>query len=599
MTCNAIPRPEHPNPQWERKNWKNLNGPWQFEIDYSCSGEERGLAAADSLSSSITVPFCPESVLSGIGQKDFMNCVWYKKTISLEEKDLAGNRVLFHIGACDYETKVWVNGESTGFSHKGGYTPIDLDITAFVHPGNNLITVAAYDNIRSFKQPGGKQSARFGSYRCYYTRTTGIWQTVWYEIVPESYIKYARMIPDLENGSVSIDAELIGSGDLTAEVYYEGRLVGTACKKNKSVTAQLEVSLSEVHPWELGNGRLYDLILKFGKDEVKSYFGLRSIELKNGKFYLNGKPVFQRLVLDQGYYPDGITTAPTEEALIRDIECGLSAGFNGARLHQKVFEPRYLYHADRLGYMVWGEYGSWSMNITELDAVAIFLPEWLESVHRDFSHPALVTWCPFNESWDTCHHFPEKQSKEQNNDVVRIIYEQTKLLDPTRPCVDASGNYHVKTDIYDVHDYEQDPAIFKERYDKLATDGELVDLYHFRRNNGHIEGVRQTWQGQPVLMSEYGGIGFKLFNNDYETGRRSAWSYGTTTTSYEEFYARYEGLTTAILNNPRIFGFCYTQLTNVEQEQNGLFEYDTRKPKFDLSIISEINRRKAACEEEE
>ena len=595
MSIPTIPRPEHPNPQWERKNWKNLNGTWQFEIDYSCSGEERGLPEADALSGAITVPFCPESKLSGVEVKDFMNCVWYKRSIDLSEAELRGNRVLFHIGACDYETKIWINGQPSGFSHKGGYTPIDVDITPWVHPGSNQITVAAYDDIRSFKQPGGKQSARFHSYRAYYTRTTGIWQTVWYEIVPEDYIQYARLTPDLENGTLSIDAELIGSGDFTAEAYYEGRLVGSATKKNKSVTAQLEISLSEIHTWELGNGRLYDLVLKFGSDEVKSYFGLRSIELKNGKFYLNGKAVFQRLILDQGYYPEGITTAPTEDALIRDIQCGLVAGFNGARMHQKVFEPRYLYHADRLGYMVWGEYGSWSMDITELDAVAIFLPQWLESVRRDCSHPALITWCPFNETWDTCHHFPELQNKEQNNDVIRIIYEQTKLADPTRPCVDTSGNYHVKTDIYDVHDYEQDPAVFKENYDKLMTEGALWDRHHFRwRYNGRTEGTRQTWQGEPVHVSEYGGIGIHVETDEQ---RKKAWSYGNAAKSFEEFYSRYAGLTDALLDNPKIFGFCYTQLTDVEQEKNGLFTYETREPKFDLDIISRINKRKAACED--
>jgi len=598
MEFTPIPRPEHPNPQWERKNWKNLNGTWQFEIDYSCSGEERGLAQADSLSGTITVPFCPESPLSGVQVKDFMNCVWYKKTITLAEEELRGNRLLFHIGACDYETKVWVNGKMAGEPHRGGYTPIDLDITDYVTAGDNLITVSAYDDIRSFRQPGGKQSARYDSYRCYYTRTTGIWQTVWYELVPEDYIKYAKLTPDPENGSLMIETELAGCGDFTAEAYYEGRLVGSACKKNKSVTAQLEITLSEIHPWELGNGRLYDLVLKFGKDEVKSYFGLRSIELKDGKFWLNGKSVFQRLVLDQGYYPDGITTAPTEEALLRDIQCGMDAGFNGARMHQKVFEPRYLYHADRLGYMVWAEYGSWSMDITELDTVALFLPQWLESVRRDYSHPAIVTWCPFNESWDTTHHFPEKQGKEQNNDVLRIIYEQTKLLDPTRPCVDTSGNYHVKTDIYDVHDYEQNPAVFKENYDKLVTEGELWDRHHYRWvYGGRYEGTRQTWKGEPVHLSEYGGIGYQVLTNDIDKDRKIAWSYGKTAMSLEEYYARYEALTTAILDNPKIFGFCYTQLTDVEQEKNGIFDYETRKPKFDLSIISEINKRKAACEE--
>ena len=594
--CVNIPRPEHPNPQWERANWKNLNGTWDFEIDNACSGEFRGLIEAPGLSGKITVPFCPECKASGVENKDFMNCVWYKKSICLTADALNGNRVLFHIGACDYETKIWVNGQSVGFSHSGGYTPIDVDITPFVTAGENLITIAAYDDIRSFNQPGGKQSAQYGSYRCYYTRTTGIWQTVWYEIVPESYIRYARFTPDAENGTVLIEAELCGTADFAAEVYFEGRKVGSGCKKNRSTTAQLEISLSETHLWDLGQGNLYDVVLKFGKDEVKSYFGLRTIQIKDGKFYLNGKCVFQRLVLDQGYWPDTLTTAPSEQALVKDIELGLMAGFNGARMHQKVFEPRYIYHADRLGYMVWGEYGSWSIDISELDAVARFLPEWLESVRRDYSHPALITWCPFNETWDTHFHHQSKYSREQNNDVVRIVYEQTKLADPTRPCVDASGNYHVKTDIYDVHDYEQDPAIFRANYDKLVTENELWDRHHLRwRFNGRTQGVRQTWKGEPVHVSEYGGIGFQLAENDAE--RKSAWSYGKTTASYEEFYARYEGLTTAILDNPKIFGFCYTQLTDVEQEKNGLFEYESRKPKFDMEIISEINKRKAAVEE--
>lgn len=239
------------------------------------------------------------------------------------------------------------------------------------------------------------------------------------------------------------------------------------------------------------------------------------------------------------------------------------------------------------------------MDITGLDAVAIFLPQWLESVRRDCSHPAVVTWCPFNETWDTIHHFPEKQGMEQNDDVVRIIYEQTKLADPTRPCVDTSGNYHVRTDIYDVHDYQQDPAIFKENYDKLFTENTLWDRHHFRwRFNGLKEGVRQTWKGEPVHISEYGGIGFKLENNDSSVMRKSSWSYGKAATSFEEFYDRYRALTTAILDNPRVFGFCYTQLTDVEQEKNGLFEFRDRKPKFDLAVIAKINRRKAACEAE-
>ncbi len=580
---NLIPRAEHPNPQWERANWKNLNGEWMFEIDQSKSGEERGLQKAETLSKTITLPFCPESELSGINEKDFMYCVWYKKALSFTEADLAGNRVIFHIGAADFETKVWVNGTLVGLPHVGGFVGFEYDITKYLTAGDNLVTIACYDDTRDPRQGGGKQSMKYHSFGCYYTRTTGIWQTVWYEIVPETYVKYAKLTPDLANASVMIDAELCGAGDLGATVYYEGKKVGEATKKNLSVTGQLEIKLSETHVWELGNGRLYDVELTFGKDTVKTYFGLRSVELKDGKFYLNGKSVFQRLILDQGFYPDGIWTAPTEEALLKDIQCSMSAGFNGARLHQKVFEPRFLYHCDKEGYMVWGEYGSWGIDHSDIVNLIYYMPDWLASVRRDYNHPSIIGWCPLNETWDV-----GEQRKRQDNHFLRLLYEQTKLADPTRPCIDTSGNYHVVTDIFDVHDYTQDPAVFKANYDKLVTENFLYD----RVNNG---GVRQTWRGEPVFMSEYGGIGIKL--EDANGDRSKAWSYGTATRSYEEFYERYKGLTDALLDNPRMLGLCYTQLTDVEQEQNGLFTYEGRNPKFDLDILSSIMKRKAAIED--
>ncbi len=577
-----IPRPEHPNPQWERKNWKNLNGQWQFEIDNGKSGEVRGLPTAESLSGTITLPFCPESELSGIGNKEFMYAVWYKKNLSFAEEDLCGSRVLFHIGACDFETHVWVNGKKAGLPHIGGSGPIEYDITDLLKTGDNDVTICAYDDTRAGNQAGGKQSTTYNSRGCYYTRTTGIWQTVWYEIVPESYIKSAKFYPDAENAVLSINAELAGCGDFSAEVYYEGKKVGEACKKNKSVTGQLEVVLSEKHLWEPGCGRLYDVVLKFGKDEVKSYFGLRSIELKDMKFLLNGKSVFQRTVLDQGFYADGIWTAPTEEALIRDIELSMAAGFNGARLHQKVFEPRFLYHADRLGYMVWGEYSSWGLDVTTKEAVAWFMPDWLSTVHRDFNHPAIIGWCPFNETWT----YGTKRSW-QDDAVIRIAYEETKRTDPTRPCIDTSGGIHVATDIMDTHWYEQDGQLMRETYEKISSENYLRLQFADRD---------LPWDGkQPIFVSEYGGIGIHLPEKDGD--RVGAWSYGNSATSYEEFYARYESLTHAILDNPKIMGFCYTQLTDVEQEQNGLFEYATRKPKFDLEIISRINKKKAAIED--
>ncbi len=579
-----IPRPEHPNPQWERTTWRNLNGVWQFEIDHGLSGEARGLPRAENLSGSILVPFCPESSLSGVGNKDFMRCVWYKRSVSLTKKDLAGKRVILHFGACDFETRLFVNGERVGQPHFGGYGSFSFDITKAVRSGKNDITVEAIDDIQSFQQPHGKQSAFYHSYRCYYTRTTGIWQTVWLEFVPENYVTYARFDPDAANGTVAITADLCGRGDLSAEVFYEGKPVGRAEKKNCVTRAVLDVTLSEKHLWEVGKGRLYDLTIRFGEDEVKSYFGLRDARMEGDKFLVNGKSVFQRLILDQGFYPDGICTAPTEKALVKDIQCALDAGFNGARLHQKVFEPRFLYHADKMGYLVWGEYGSWGTDTAERSAVSYFLPDWISTVLRDVNHPSIIGWCPFNETWDTRE---SHIHKSQEPEVLRIVYDETKRVDPTRPCIDTSGNYHVVTDIYDVHWYEQDPAIFKAGYDKLFLTGELEDRHR----------DRQTWRGEPVFVSEYGGIGFKLEKNDYETGRKTAWSYGKSASSYEEFYARFEGLTTAILDNPRLFGLCYTQLTDVEQEQNGLFTYEDRKPKFDLAILRRVLQKKAAIED--
>ncbi|MBQ7387025.1 MAG: beta-galactosidase [Clostridia bacterium] len=579
----SMPRPEHPNPQWKRDSFVNLNGEWMFEIDNGKSGEERELWRADSLSSKITVPFCPESRLSGVGNTDFMLCVWYKKQIHITEGELDGNRVILHFGAADFETKLWVNGKRVGLTHVGGYVSFEYDITDALVAGDNLLTVCCYDDTRAWRQPSGKQSRKAYSHGCYYTRTTGIWQTVWYEIVPETYVKYAKITPDLANCSVSISAELVGTADLEAKVYYEGKLVGEAKKNTLSTLGNLEIALSEEHVWEIGNGRLYEVVITFGKDKVNSYFGLRSVEMKDGCLHINGKPVFMRLVLDQGFYPDGIYTAPTEEALVRDIKCGLMAGFNGARLHEKVFEPLFLYHADKLGYIVWGEYANWGLDNSNIAHLATFRPDWLASVRRDCNHPALVGWCPFNETWDD-----GPNRSRQNDELLRIVYEQTKLADPTRPCIDTSGNFHVVTDIYDVHDYDQNPETFKEHYDKLVTEGVLYDQV----NNSHA--TKQHWKGEPVFMSEYGGIGFQLETADKE--RKTSWSYGKATHSYEEFYARYKGLTDALLDNPKMIGFCYTQLTDVEQEQNGLFDYNTREPKYDMSIISEINKRTAAIE---
>ncbi len=567
-----IPRPEHPNPQFQRREWLNLNGKWNFEIDKSKSGlAKKYYEPQAKLEQTINVPFCPESVLSGVGYKDFMDAVWYQREFTVPEK-FADLRTILHFGAVDYKATVYVNGKEVG-THKGGYISFEFDITDYLNGGTNILTVYAEDDTRDPLQPRGKQSEEYYSHDCDYTRTTGIWQTVWLEFVPESRIKSIKVFPNVENCSVDIQAEVIGTGKFEALALYQERIMGAASVETEGGHITAHLDLKESYLWEVGEGRLYDLELRFNEDKVDSYFGLREVKLDGQKFLINGKSVFQRLVLDQGFYPDGIYTAPTEEAMIKDIQISLDVGFNGARLHEKIFEPRFLYHCDKMGYIVWGEYPNWGLDHSNPNIVYSVLPEWLEELERDFNHPAIIGWCPFNETWDY-------DGRKQFDDALAIVYKTTKALDPTRPCIDTSGNYHVITDIFDLHDYEQDPAVFKEHFDMLMTEGKLYDNHE----------RRQKYPGGPTFISEYGGIRWSVNENE-----QNAWGYGNAPKNKYEFIERYKGLTDALLDNDQMFGFCYTQLYDVEQEQNGLYTY-SRKPKFEASIFRAINSRKAKIE---
>lgn len=580
-----IYRTEYPRPQFVRKEWLNLNGEWEFEIDNSVSGKSRRLYEAEKLTGKIMVPFCPESKLSGVEFKDFMNCVWYRKEVKLPRNWVkgikeTGDKVLLHFGAVDYFTTVYVNGQQVGV-HKGGYSSFFLDITMYLGiDGENVITVCAEDHVRSGKQPIGKQSIEYQSYGCHYTRTTGIWQTVWLEKVPQNHIEYIQVYPDVENTSVRISVKVVGSSRLSIVALYQEEIMGVADVNAVDGLVDVIINLKEAHLWEVGNGRLYGLQLSFDEDYVTSYFGLRSVRMDGEKFLLNGQSVFQRLVLDQGFYPEGIYTAPSDEALIRDIQISLAAGFNGARLHEKVFESRFLYHCDRLGYMVWGESGSWGVDISDYQAIETCLPEWTEIVQRDFNHPAIVGWCPLNETTDY-------KGKPQLDSFVKILYQATKYLDPTRPCIDTSGHYHVKTDIFDLHDYDQNPETFRERYDQFLEEGILDVDFNVKKFSGK---GRQIYRGEPVMISEYGGITWDM-DDTIET-----WGYGNNPKTKEEFIERYRNLTKVILKNKKIFGFCYTQLYDVEQEKNGLYTY-SRLPKFNMEIFKEINSVKAAIED--
>ena len=568
-------RQEYPRPQMVRNDWINLNGSWEYRTDRAGSGTDRKFFLPDEkFDERIEVPFCRESVLSGIGDVDFCETVWYRKKLSLPEA-WDGKRILLHIGACDFRTTLWVDGKELG-THVGGFVSFSFDLTEHLTNREPVIVLRVQDDVRSKKQAGGKQSHGYYSERCTYTRTTGIWQTVWLEAVEQAYIKNTKYYPDIDKKALTIlaNAENADGMTLTAKAFYEGREVGCGSALVHGKQAMLTLILSELHLWEVGNGRLYDLELTLGNDCVKSYFGMRSIGWKDGIFTLNDKVVFQRLVLDQGFYPDGILTAPSEQALIDDITRSMAMGFNGARLHQKIFEPLFLYHCDRLGYIVWGEEGNWGLDINSVECWRTFLPEWWEALDRDFNHPSIVGWCPLNET-----------QENQDPSFVKFLADMTRSIDPTRLYIEASGWRHILglADMIDEHDYCQDPVKFAEKYEPLKN-GEAIALnlpvhWKYRENSA------------PTFVSEYGGI---HWNADDTTG--ASWGYGSTPQSPEEFISRFKGLTEALLFHPRMGGLCYTQLTDVEQEQNGLYTYD-RRAKFDPAIFRAILTQKAAVEE--
>ena len=565
-----IPRPEHPNPQFERENWINLNGKWEFEMDKGVSGRDRKFFERTSLNSEIMVPFCPESVLSGIGDTDFLNCVWYLKKLNIEDNGLD---VILHFGAVDYESYLYINGKEA-YHNIGGYVGFDVDITSYVKRGEeNIITLCAIDGHPRNKA-SGKQSKNYYSMGCDYTRTTGIWQTVWLEYVEKTRIEYVKYYTSPEQSNVQIEIAVKGAEKLSAVCTYEGKVEGRVDISLNDGVNRVTLPLDEIYLWEAGHGRLYDIEFTYGKDKVKSYFGIRSTAFDNNYYLLNNKPLYLRTVLDQGFYKKGIYTAETEEELVRDIYLSLDAGFNGARLHQKVFEKRFLYHCDKLGYLVFGETGNWGVDCSDMEQLAPFLMEWQRELHRDFNHPSIIGWCPLNETWD-CN------NRHQNDDFIRALYYTTKAIDSTRPCVGTSGNYQVVSDIYDLHDYIQTKEEFEKIY-LAPTKEEMCEEYDKSHESVSRYQKSINYKDMALYLSEYGGI-------RWDTDGVGGWGYGNGPKTEEEFLDRYEYLTKALVDSPYICGFCYTQLYDVEQEVNGLYTYE-RAPKFDMSKIKAITQ---------
>ena len=574
-----IMRTEYPRPQMVRSTWQHLNGWWDFEFDFSKSKLERGFVENGEYTQRINVPFCPESKLSGIEFVDFIPACWYRRTITISAQEKRG-AVLLHFGAVDYKCTLFVNGKKAG-THKGGYASFHFDITKFVNEGENTIVVYAEDDTRGGKQPRGKQCPGYFSKGCDYTRTTGIWQTVWLEFAPFNRISRYRVEPDLNNAAANFTVILAGDTDgmeVCVKSSFNGRPMGEGSVLVNAGAATLRLSLAESHPWDVGAPNLYDISIELrheGKiiDIITGYFGLRNIYLKDGAIYLNNRPLFQRLVLDQGFYPDGVYTAPSDEALKQDIVLSMDLGFNGARMHEKIFEERFMYHADKLGYLVWGEHANWGLDHTVPEALHYFLPEWLEVIERDFNHPSLIGWCPFNETWDL-------DGKKQYDETLRVVYLATKAADPTRPVIDVSGYHHIITDVYDTHDYVQETEDFCAHYTNLKR-GECYDP----------QKGKQHFQGQPFFVSEFGGC-------KWAPGDDSGWGYGDAPKTEEEFAAKYEAFSGALLNCEAVSAFCYTQLFDVEQEQNGLLTYHRGKKLSDAiyARIKAANERKAAIE---
>jgi hypothetical protein len=581
LSCQAdIPRPEHPRPDCQREAWLNLNGEWQFEIDAKADGERSGWTSGRDLTQRIVVPFCPESRLSGLGlATNYLPHVWYRRQFQVPPA-WRGQRLRLHFGAVDYTARVWLNGQFLG-EHRGGYTPFAFEVTNGIHEGANELVVHVIDELRSGLQPGGKLS-HGKSEGCVYTRTTGIWQTVWLEAVGETYLSEFALTPDLDGGRIILRSSFGGPTKgvtLRVRAYADGELMGEETVPAAWHSSIAVVKLSRVVPWQAGKPFLYDLImdtLREGKvlDSVRSYCGLRKISIEGNRFLINDRPVFQRLILDQGFNPDGIYTAPSDEALRRDIELSMAAGFNGARLHQKVFEPRTLYWADKLGYLLWGEFPSWGVNIAQEEAVRRFVDEWHAVVRRDRNHPSIIGWCPLNET-----------GTEEHVARLETLLATTRTMDPTRPFLDSSGYTHFlpETDVFDAHDYEQNPEAFAARYAMFGATG--CDPWHTNPAD-----PRSRYRGQPFFVSEYGGMHVKTAR---DTG--TGWGYDGAGLSADDFLARYKGLTDVLLDNPNMFGFCYTQLTDVEQEQNGIYFYD-RAPKYDVARLRAINQRPAAYE---
>ena len=585
--AQTVPRPEYPRPDLVRAEWQTLNGAWQFEFDDANRGLKEGWykTPAQKFSRTIQVPFAFQTKLSGINETGYHDVVWYQRNIDVPANFRANNkRVMLNFGAVDYEAIVWVNGERAG-EHRGGHVGFALDITDLLKESGNTLVVRVFDPSTDRTIPRGKQFWEPKSAAIWYTRTTGIWQPVWLETVAPTYVKRLRITPDVDNSQVKIETILNQPAGAGEKLRFAATLRGKTIQAE--ITAQMAgganpfatLHLSDQDLWSPERPTLYDLRVELVGannqtiDRVDSYFGQRKIAVQGDKIFLNNNPYYQKLVLDQGYWQDSTITPPTDEAIQYDIKMAKAFGLNGARKHQKVEDPRWLYWCDKLGFLVWGEMAN-AFDIYTDDYVARFTDEWQQVIARDYNHPSIIAWTPINESWGTIRIATDRQQQEHAKAMYYLIHS----LDATRLVQDNDGWEHTDiTDIFGIHDYGRGDELTA-KYKILETDRSTVP-----RNGKEALAFGYKYNGSPILVTEFGGIAYRI--NAPQASNE--FGYGNIEPTKEAFLKRLDSTVTALRMNKAIVGYCYTQLTDVEQEINGLMTYD-RKPKVKPEEFAKI-----------
>ncbi len=576
---------DHPRPQLERDRWLSLDGAWQFAYDDDARWTGPGDVVFDR---TISVPYAPESPLSGIHDEGFHPVVWYRLSLDLPA-DLtpdAAHDAILHFGAIDYRSDVWINGQHAA-THVGGHTPVRIRLGAFMAGETLEIVVRAEDDPLDMMKPRGKQDWLAAPHGIWYPRTTGIWQGVFVERVGRSHIERLQWTPDFAKFEIRLDTRVAAPAGhrLRVRLWLNGRVLvedeyGLRGKDASRVIALPDPGIDDARAefvWSPEHPQLIDaelmLVDSDGKvvDEVKSYTALRAVSTANGRFIMNGRSYFLRLVLDQGYWRGGVMTASDAE-LRRDVELTKALGFNGVRKHQKIENPRFLYWADVLGLLVWEEmpsaYGYSTEALTRLTA------EWQEAIERDYSHPSIVAWVPFNESWG----IPELPHSPVQRSYQQALYHLTKALDPTRPVSGNDGWEQIATDIFAVHDYHHSGSVLDGRYRSEAAFRDTLTTFRSAGRALALDG--HPFAGQPVMLTEFGGIAYFM-------GTEAGWGYSTAQDT-EDFVERYTDVLSGVTSSTLLAGYCYTQLTDTYQEQNGVLTME-RQPKAEIASIRAAN----------